>query len=404
MDREAGVDSAREQLCSPDIDPDDACPGHGRHHTREMAADPPPPDPGGRPPYRLYRARPRWLVRGAPTFEDLRRRAPSQPPAAPGGPGASGGRKPPWRRLLRWTALALAGWVALSGVLFLFSAQFLQDRVDAGTKAELAGGSVPVVAPTTVLILGSDQRSTGTKEPGGSTSGPSRSDSIQLMRVGGGHSAKLSIPRDTIVDIPGNGLNKINAAYAIGGSELAVKTVKQFLGIEINHVILVNFERFPQLIDAMGGIDYTGGCVVSRINGGFRNGGFTLRLKAGTTHIDGRQALALSRTRTNECNRREDDLTRERRQQKVIAEMRSQVLSPSGFIRWPLIAWRAPQTIMSDMGAAGLSGLFATIATSGSAKPRILKPTGAATLPDGGAGLTVTPEARRRQVARFLRE
>ncbi len=94
-------------------------------------------------------------------------------------------------------------------------------------------------------------------------------------------------------------------------------------------MILVNFEKFPQLIDAMGGIDYTGGCVVSRINGGFRNGGFTLRLKAGTTHIDGRQALALSRTRTNECNPRENDLTRERRQQKVIAEMRSRVLSPS---------------------------------------------------------------------------
>ncbi len=187
------------------------------------------------------------------------------------------------------------------------------------------------------------------------------------MRVGGGHSAKLSIPRDTIVEIPGYGLNKINAAYAIGGPSLAVRTVKQFLGIEINHVVLVDFARFPQLIDAMGGVDYSGGCVVSRINGGFRNGGFTLRLKAGTTHIDGRQALALARTRHNLCNAREDDLTRERRQQKIVGAMRSRVLSPSGFIRWPMIAWRAPQTIRSDMGAAGLSGLFATIATSGSA-------------------------------------
>ena len=372
-----------------------------------MAADPPPPDPGGRPPYRVYRTPPRWLSRGGPSLEELRARTPP-PPGPDGSPrprrARSGRTAPPWRRILTWVALALVGWVALSAVLFLFSAQFLQDRVDSATSAELAGGTAPVVAPTTVLILGSDQRSAATKEPGGSTSGPSRSDSMQLMRVGGGHSAKLSIPRDTIVEIPGHGLNKINAAYAIGGSALAVKTVKQFLGIEINHVVLVNFEKFPQLIDAMGGVDYTGGCVVSRINGGFRNGGFTLRLKAGTTHIDGKQALALSRTRTNACNLREDDLTRERRQQKVIAAMRSQVLSPSGFIRWPFIAWRAPQTISSDMGAIGLSGLFATIATSGNATPRILKPTGAATLPDGGAGLTITPEAKRRQVARFLRE
>ncbi len=372
-----------------------------------MAADPPPPDPGGRPPYRVYRTPPRWLSRGGPTLDELRGRTP--PPPAPGSGGAPRRRRartarPPWRRILTWAVLALAGWVALAVVLFLFSAQFLQDRVDSATKAQLAGGTAPVVAPATVLILGSDQRVEGTGEPGASTSGPSRSDSMQLMRIGGGHSARLSIPRDTIVEIPGHGLNKINAAYAIGGSELAVQTVKQYLGIEINHVILVNFEKFPQLIDAMGGIDYTGGCVVSRINGGFRNGGFTLRLKAGTTHIDGRQALALSRTRTNLCNPRENELTRERRQQKVIAEMRSQVLSPSGFIRWPFIAWRAPQTITSDMGAAGLSGLFATIATSGNATPRILKPTGAATLPDGGAGLTVSPESRRRQVARFLRE
>ena len=355
-----------------------------------MAADPPPPEPGGRPPYRVYRTLPRWLSRGAPSFEQLRSR-----PAAPGAPArkARPGR-PPWRRVLKWIAVAVVGWTALSVVLFLFSAQFLQDRVDSKTTSELEGAGLPIVSPSTVLILGSDQRSSSTKEPGGSTSGPSRSDSIQLMRVGGGHSAKLSIPRDMVADIP----------YAIGGSSLAVRTVKQFLGIEINHVVLVDFARFPQLIDAMGGIDYSGGCVVSRINGGFRNGGFTLRLKAGTTHIDGRQALALARTRHNLCNAREDDLTRERRQQKIVGAMRSRVLSPSGFIRWPMIAWRAPQTIRSDMGAVGLSGLFATIATSGSAETRILRPTGAATLPDGGAGLTITPQSRRRQVARFLRE
>ena len=69
----------------------------------------------------------------------------------------------------------------------------------------------------------------------------------------------------------------------------------------------------------MGGIDYTGGCVVSKINGGFKNGGFTLRLHRGTTHIDGKQALALARTRHNLCNPKENDLTRARRQQKIIS-------------------------------------------------------------------------------------
>lgn len=364
-----------------------------------MAADPPPPEPGGRPPYRVYRARPRWLARGGPALEDARR-----PEQAPGRPPRRRPAPPGWRRALKWAALALAGWIALSAVLFMFSAQFLQNRVDSGTRAQLAGGGAPVVSPSTVLVLGSDQRSQETQEPGASTSGPSRSDSMQLMRVGAGHSAKLSIPRDTVVDIPGHGVNKINAAYAIGGSSLAVQTVKRFLGIEIDHVIVVDFERFPQLVDAMGGVDYTGGCVVSRINGGFRNGGYTLRLRPGTTRLDGRQALALARTRHNLCNRRESELTRQRRQQKIVAAMRSRVLSPGGFLRWPLIAWRAPQTIRSDMGAGGLTGLFASIAASGNAAPRVLRPTGATTLPDGGAGLTVSPESKRRQVERFLRE
>ena len=130
-------------------------------------------------------------------------------------------------------------------------------------------------------MLGSDARTKGTKEPGANVGGPSRSDTILLMRVGGGRSARLSIPRDTIADIPGHGPDKINAAYAYGGPALAIKTVKAYLGIEVNHLVEVNFANFPDFIDSLGGINYTGGCVVSKINGGFKNGGYTLRLRRG---------------------------------------------------------------------------------------------------------------------------
>jgi len=298
--------------------------------------------------------------------------------------------------------LALVGWVVLSVVIFLFSAQFVQDQVDRKAKAALNSGGPPIVSASNILILGSDLRAKGTKEPGAATSGPSRSDSIQLMRVGGGHGSKLSIPRDTVVDIPGYGLNKVNAAYAFGGAALSIRTLRSYLGIEINHVIIVNFDKFPDLINSMGGIDFTGGCVISKINGGFANGGYTLRLKKGTTHIDGDQALALARTRKNECNASDNDLTRVVNQQKIINAMRARLHSPFGFLRWPLIAWSAPQAISSDMGAAGLSGLAATVAVSGSGSPAVLKPDGAVTLPDGGAGLTVSPAYRERQVQRFL--
>ncbi|MBU3675258.1 MAG: LytR family transcriptional regulator [Solirubrobacteraceae bacterium] len=364
--------------------------------------------------YRVYRA-------GSPEQAKPRRR-PLPPregrqpaPPAPPPPGRSRSPRPPkppkpprqrrrWSvgRVLKWVVLGVLGWTALAAVLFLFSAQFLQDRVPSSARAELATPGPPLVSATNTLILGSDLRAKGSKEPGAATSGPSRSDSIQVMRVGGGHSAKLSIPRDTVVDIPGYGPSKINAAYAIGGPALAIKTVSQYLGIPINHVILVNFEKFPQLVDAMGGVNYKGGCVKAKVNGGYANGGVTLDLPEGTTRLNGQQALALSRVRVNSCAPSENDLDRARRQQQLVSAMRSQVLSPRGFVRWPLIGWRAPQAISSDMGAAGLSGLMATVAVSGSGSSSILRPDGAVVLPDGGQALTVSEASKQRQVARFM--
>ncbi len=366
-----------------------------------MSPDAPRPAGEGREPppeYRVYRTRPKFL--GDRDGTPATRPAPAGPPARRGRRGVR--PRPGARRILVWLLRALAFWIVLSGVLFLFSAQFLQDRVDQATRDQLGSGGVPVFGASTILVLGSDRRAPGSAEPGARSSGPSRSDSIQLLRVGGGHSAKLSIPRDMAVPIPGHGVDKINAAFAYGGSALAVQTIKDFLGIRIDHVVLVNFERFPKLVDAMGGVTYTGGCVVSRINGGFRNGGYTLRLRAGSTHVDGRQALALARTRHNDCNRSESDLTRARRQQKLTSAMKSRAFSPGGFIRWPLIALQAPQTLSTDMGAAGLSGLVATLATTGNGSPRILRPTGATTLSNGGAALTITDASKQRQVARFL--
>jgi LCP family protein required for cell wall assembly len=250
-------------------------------------------------------------------------------------------------------------------------------------------------------VLGSDARSEKTAEPG-SEGTTSRADSIMLLRIGGGANASLSIPRDTIVDIPGHGRNKINAAYAFGGPALATETVKDYLGIEINHVVEVSFENFPQLVDALGGVTYKGGCVVSKINGGKKNGGTTLRLKKGETEIDGDQALALARTRKNDCAPNETDIDRARRQQQLVTAMKDKVTSFETFVRLPWVSWAAPKAIRSDMSGPSLLGLVGAELTGGTAKPTVLKPTGALTLPDGGAGLTVDDATKRRAVDTFL--
>jgi len=293
-------------------------------------------------------------------------------------------------------------WLALSLLLFLASSHFNRISPPADVAGVLDPGGFPLTSANNILVLGSDRRQKNSKEPGANISGPSRSDSIMLIRTGGGHASRLSIPRDTVVEIPGHGLRKINAAYAFGGPALSISVIKRYLGIPINHLVEVNFEDFPQLIDAMGGVDYKGGCVFSRIDGGFANGGYTLRLPPGTHRLDGKQALALARTRENLCAPSQTDLQREERQQALFQAMKGRLLSPSSFLRLPWIAWNAPPAIVSDMSGPTLLGVFGALAISGTPPTHLLTPSGSITLPDGGQGLTVSEADRRAAVARFM--
>jgi anionic cell wall polymer biosynthesis LytR-Cps2A-Psr (LCP) family protein len=142
--------------------------------------------------------------------------------------------------------------------------------------------------------------------------------------------------------------------------------------------------------------------VVSRIDGGASRGGYTLRLPAGTHRLDGKQALALARTRENLCKPSETDIQREEHQQALFTAMKSALLSPSSFPRLPWIAWNAPPAIISDMSGPTLLGLFGALAISGTPPTHVLKPTGAITLPSGEQGLTISESARRADVARFM--
>ena len=377
-------------------------------------------DPDDKPEYNVYRSKPKLFGRrddDGGLAEVQREEAPPRgwdegPPGAPPRrrrrlpfprrrPGRR--RRIGFWRVVRWLITAVVAWLAVSLVLFLVSAQIQSSKVASSADAELGGAGYPLTTPNTILVLGSDARTKDSKEPGAQKIGaPSRSDSILLMRLGGGHNATLSIPRDTVVNIPGHGQNKINAAYAIGGPALAIRTVESYLGLQVNHVIEVNFENFPELIDALGGVTYQGGCVVSRINGGFKNGGYTLRLKAGKQEINGKQALALARTRKNECNPKESDLTRARRQQKIMNAVKAKVTSFETFIRLPWVSWAAPKAIRSDMSGPTLLGVVGAELSAGAAKPTVLKPSAALTLPDGGAGLTVDDATKQAAVNRFL--
>jgi LCP family protein required for cell wall assembly len=328
------------------------------------------------------------------------------------GRGDVGGRgtssRAGWRRWARpkRIALSLAGlvvaWLLLSLVLFLISSHLERTPLPTNVASVLNPAGNPLTSANNILVLGSDRRQKNSKEPGAETTGYGRSDTIMLIRTGGGHAARLSIPRDTVIEIPEHGLEKINAAHEYGGPAESVSVIKHWLGIPINHVVEVNFENFPQLIDAMGGVTYTGGCITSNLDGGSADGGFTLRLKAGTHHLDGKEALALARTRENLCAPDETDIQREEHQQALFTDMKSQLESLSSFFRLPWIAWNAPPAIISDMSSVELLAMFASLSITGTPPTHVLKPTGQITLPSGEEGLTISEEARRADVAKFM--
>jgi LCP family protein required for cell wall assembly len=350
---------------------------------------PPPEEP---PHYNVYRSRKRLRDRLAPAganpIEAIRRRRGRVKAPDDGKRGITP------RRVVKWIVLAIVAWILVSIVSFVVSAQ-VNGGVDDKTKNALSGGG-SVLTGSNVLVLGSDERPKkgfGSKEPG-ANAGPARSDSIIVMHIGFGTVRKISVLRDTLADILGHGTQKINAAYALGGTPLTIKTIESFLGngLKINHVILVSFSNFPKLIDALGGVTITlKKCIRSNSFSGQR-----VVLSKGEHHLSGRQALFFSRVRKNSCSPNEDDRARAKRQQQIFAAMRDKVASPvnwpSTFVRGPFIAWQAPQAIRSDMRGPGLAALFVDLLTGGSGKTRVLLPDPARPFINGA--INVTPVER----------
>jgi LCP family protein required for cell wall assembly len=161
-----------------------------------------------------------------------------------------------WRALLAGVIviLAAAGATATAALLQVKEAVTIFDN----NSIPLPKGTVTALdqvdggGPQTILVLGSDRRYIDIKQHN-----PARSDTIILLRLDPtrGATAVMSIPRDLKVDIPTkNGVvtDKINAAYALGGPGLTVKTVRQLLGIKINHVVNINFSGFRDAVDRLG--------------------------------------------------------------------------------------------------------------------------------------------------------
>jgi LCP family protein required for cell wall assembly len=350
------------------------------------------PTPGP-PEYKVYRAR-RKPRAGGGDLDSLRKRL-SRFRDDGGEPRPPSEKRPITPgRVLKWIALAIAAWLALSLVLFLISAQ-TQDGVSPETERALSS-SGSLFSGSNILVLGSDVRKGDSIDE--SQSGPGRSDTIMLVHAALGSVRKLSIPRDVEVNIPGHGVNKVNAAYAIGGPALTIETLESFLGngLEVNHVVEVDFEEFPHFIDALGGVTVQNKTRIC--SPPFDNFWKGLHFKKGELHLNGRRALGYSRVRKNTCAPAEDDRDRAARQQQVLAAIGSQAKSPSTFARLPWVSWKAPRTLKSDMNGIQLMGLFAAMATGGSSDTEVLEATCC-----NGSNLFVSDGSKRDAVQKLLK-
>jgi LCP family protein required for cell wall assembly len=185
------------------------------------------------------------------------------------------------------------------------------------------GGHRPTDQPgTTYLMVGSDSRAGLTakqrKEYHTGDDAGQRTDTIMLVHTGSGHSMVMSIPRDSLVDIPGHGTTKINAAFAYGGPKLLTRTIEHDTGIRIDGYVEIGMGGVANMVDAVGGITI---CPKTNMVDPLAG----LNVKKGCQPADGQVALAFARSRHALAT---GDLGREDDQRKVIAQVMSKLKSP----------------------------------------------------------------------------
>ena len=155
------------------------------------------------------------------------------------------------------------------------------------------------------------------------------------------NAALLSVPRDTRVKIKGHGWDKINAAFAYGGQKLTRETVQDFLGIKLNNYVVVDFQGFKGLVDAVGGVDIN---VEKRMYYYDPYDGFEIDLRPGMQHMDGKTAMQYVRYRDEE-----GDIGRIRRQQKFLMALYRHIASKNIIAKIPGVSKQIMSMVKTDL-------------------------------------------------------
>jgi len=229
-----------------------------------------------------------------------------------------------WKRMLLGAILVIFAAAAATSVAAFHEVDKIVGKLRLGPEIKLGEGKLATTdpgKPQTLMILGSDKRPKNNLE--GADSG-ARSDTIMLVRLDPDKEATaiLSLPRDLKVEIPGHGIDKINAAYELGGPALTLETVKRVTGLSINHVVNVHFNGFWRAVNAVG-------CVYADIDRRYYNASAEysyINIQPGYQRLCGTKALQYVRFRHEDT-----DIVRAARQQDFLRQAKQQITASKLF-------------------------------------------------------------------------
>ncbi len=243
--------------------------------------------------------------------------------------------------------LVLASAAALVGVSLWVETKLQRATVLTAYPGRPAGGS-----GTNWLLVGSDSRAELTPEQQASLStggdlGASRSDTLLLVHVPGLESSEpatvVSIPRDSYVNIPGWGRDKINVAFTLGGAPLLARTVEEATGLRLDHYAEIGFAGFARIVDAVGGVQI---CLVEAITDPLAG----IDLPAGCQQLRGPAALGYARTRASG----RADVDRMPHQREVMSALVRRAAEPAVWLnpwRWYALPRAVVAALTVDRGA-----------------------------------------------------
>ena len=261
-------------------------------------------------------------------------------------------RKPVlWKRILKWTALSLLVIILTVGIAGFIFVYHTLGKIGLDTEVVYEARQQLDISlpdePENILIMGADSDLDGTSR---------RSDTIMLVRVNpqGECMSILSIPRDMIVNIPGVGKDKINAAFAIGGVPLAIDTVRDLTGQPVHHFVLVDYTGFEKAVDTLGGVyvDVDRRYFNDNSNALWGEAYEPIDIYPGYQKLNGKDALAFVRFRHTDS-----DFMRIARQQYFINDAKAQSMKWGNLTKIPELTDVFASNTTSDIGRSDLLSL-----------------------------------------------